>query len=128
MFSTAPPAIPTGKFDPRKEGLERFFGPTEAMIMATLWDAPDQQIPWSVKRMHKTLRSDYEHDIAYTTVMTTMGRLFQKGIIRRKKENGAFYYAPRCTQREFEEIQLRKIIAAVGDDVIGELLGQEVTR
>ena len=128
MYSTTTTMIPISKFDPRKEGLDRFFGSLEAMIMAAVWDNPDQQIPWSVKKMQRTLRLDYEHDVEYTTVMTTLARLYTKGILRRKKEGLAHYYAPRCTQREFEETQLRKIIEAIGEDVLGELLGQEIAH
>src|SRR3954467_1009475 len=128
MYTTTTPTIPIGKFDPRKEGLDRFFGKLEALIMAAVWDNPDPQLPWSVKKMHRVLRTDYEHDVEYTTVMTTMGRLYEKGILRRKKEGLAYYYAPRCTQREFEEIQFRKVIQAIGQDVIVDLLGQEIAH
>jgi len=39
-------------------------------------------------------------DLAYTTVMTTLDRLFKKGLLTRSVEGRAFRYAPRCSREE----------------------------
>ena len=39
-------------------------------------------------------------DLAYTTVMTTLDRLFKKGLLRRSEEGRAFRYAPRLSREE----------------------------
>jgi len=54
-------------------------------------------------------------DLAYTTVMTTLDRLFKKQILTRVAEGRAFRYSPRYTQAELEK-------AAVGE-TIRQLLG-----
>ena len=39
-------------------------------------------------------------DLAYTTVMTTLDRLFKKGLLTRLEEGRAFRYAPRFSREE----------------------------
>ena len=41
-------------------------------------------------------------DIAYTTLMTTLDRLYRKGMLAREKHGRAFLYRPRLTRAEFE--------------------------
>ena len=38
--------------------------------------------------------------IAYTTLMTTLDRLFRKGTLSRSKRGRAFYYTPKATQEQ----------------------------
>jgi predicted transcriptional regulator len=40
--------------------------------------------------------------LAYTTVMTTLDRLFRKGLLRREKRNRAFLYSMALTARDME--------------------------
>jgi BlaI family transcriptional regulator, penicillinase repressor len=51
---------------------------------------------------------------AYTTWMTTLDRLFKKGLLSREKEGRAYIYSPRVTRDEFER--------GVAEDVLDELL------
>jgi predicted transcriptional regulator len=51
---------------------------------------------------------------AYTTWMTTLDRLFKKGLLAREKEGRAYLYTPRVTREEFER--------GVAEDVLGGLL------
>lgn len=50
---------------------------------------------------------------AYTTLMTTLDRLFKKGLLEREKEGRAYFYTPRVTREEFER--------GVAEDVLGGL-------
>ena len=52
---------------------------------------------------------------AYTTLMTTLDRLYKKGLLHRRKEGRAFHYAPRVSREEFER--------GVAKDMIGGILG-----
>jgi predicted transcriptional regulator len=124
-YTVTTATIPVVRFDPRQEGLGRFLGSTEAMIMGSLWDAP-AITAWTVKKMHRELFNSYEHDIAYTSVMTTMTRMWEKGLIRRIKDGLAYTYMVRCSQREFEEIQLREVVESIGPETLAELLGNVV--
>lgn len=93
-------AIPVRKFDPRKDGIERWFGPLETEIMAYLWDRPLDWVP--VKTVHETLDPD---DRSYTTFMTTLGRLYTNGVLEREKRGLAYYYRPVCSLPVFEDAQ-----------------------
>ena len=42
-------------------------------------------------------------ELAYTTVMTTLVRLFRKGMVRRTKEHNKFVYSPTCTELQWQE-------------------------
>jgi predicted transcriptional regulator len=53
---------------------------------------------------------------AYTTWMTTLDRLYKKGLLGREKEGRAYLYSPRLTREEFER--------GVAEDVLGDLLGR----
>src|ERR1043165_123761 len=57
----------------------------------------------------------FEKRIAYTTLMTTLDRLYKKALLNRRKEGRAFIYSPRITREEFEQ--------GVNEDVIDGLLG-----
>ena len=39
--------------------------------------------------------------LAYTTIMTTLDRLFKKGLLQRSAEGKAFRYFPSCSREEF---------------------------
>ena len=45
----------------------------------------------------------FEERVAYTTLMTTLHRLYRKGMLDRRKLGRAFLYAPRVSPLEFEQ-------------------------
>jgi predicted transcriptional regulator len=57
----------------------------------------------------------FEERIAYTTLMTTLDRLYKKRLLDRRKVSRAFLYAPALTREEFEH--------GIREDVIDGLLG-----
>ncbi len=54
--------------------------------------------------------------IAYTTLMTTLDRLYKKQLLDRRKDGRAFLYAPAVSREEFEH--------GIKEDVIDGLLGR----
>ncbi len=54
-----------------------------------------------------------ERPLAYTTVMTTLDRLYKKGLLRRRKENRAFLYCPRITRAEWEQQVAGQLVAGL---------------
>ena len=62
-----------------------------------------------------------ERKLAYTTVMTTLDRLFKKGMLKRHKVERAFLYSARVS-RETWELRRR------GDLVAGLLAGSGAAR
>ncbi len=57
----------------------------------------------------------FEERIAYTTLMTTLDRLYKKRLLDRRKDGRAFLYSPSVSQQELEH--------GIREDVIDGLLG-----
>jgi len=71
------------------------LGPLEERLLEELWG-----------RGHATVRELVDgacHDLAYTTVMTTLDRLFKKNLLSRQAEGRAFRYTPRFTREELHQ-------------------------
>jgi predicted transcriptional regulator len=52
----------------------------------------------------------FQERIAYTTLMTTLHRLYKKGILDRRKVGRAFLYSPRVSRLEFEQGMAKDLI------------------
>ena len=78
------------------------LGPLESQLLKMLWD-----------RRSGTVRELVETgklNVAYTTVMTTLDRLYKKGLLDRMEEGRAFRYFPRQSQSEFNGAAVRRAI------------------
>lgn len=53
----------------------------------------------SVRELH----AEFTPRLAYTTVMTTMDRLYKKGLLKRRKVGKAYIYVPALTEQEYQE-------------------------
>ncbi len=70
------------------------LGPLEERLLEALWERGDATV-------RDLLNTDGPcHHLAYTTVMTTLDRLFKKNLLSREAEGRAFRYAPRFTREE----------------------------
>jgi len=79
-------------------GLRKFLGDLECEIMELVWKKANPTV--TVREIYDILR--HERQIAYTTVMTTMVRLAEKGILKIVDKAGlANCYAPVETREEF---------------------------
>ena len=72
--------------------LESTYGPLEIRVLDALWA---RGIPSCVRDLQPRFPG-----VAYTTLMTTLDRLFRKGALSRDKSGRAFYYQPRASQQE----------------------------
>jgi BlaI family penicillinase repressor len=70
----------------------RQLGPLEQRMLDGLWARGSATV--------RELIEDGYQDLAYTTVMTTLDRLFKKGLLRRSEEGRAFRYAPQFSREE----------------------------
>ena len=70
------------------------LGPLEQRLLGTLWEKGSATVRELVED-HGVCR-----DLAYTTVMTTLDRLFKKNLLTRQSEGRAFRYTPRVTREE----------------------------
>jgi len=72
--------------------LEAVFGPLEIRVLEALWS---QDAPACVRDIQPQFPG-----VAYTTVMTTLDRLFRKGTLKREKLGRAFFYSPKGSQEQ----------------------------
>ena len=86
------------------------LGCLEIKVMEILWERGESNVHDVVQRLGRPL--------AYTTVMTTLDRLFKKGLLGRRKSERAFFYSPRLSRREWEHKR-------AGDLVAGFLAGPQ---
>jgi predicted transcriptional regulator len=86
------------RFSPMKDGLVKVLGPLETEIMQILW----KEGASTVKKVHRKLAQ--QRDIAYTTVMTTMSRLADKGMLQRERDGLAYVYTPVISDAVFGPI------------------------
>lgn len=65
-----------------------------------------------------------EHPVAYTTVMTVMSRLTEKGLLRRERVGKTYYYAPALSPdaiaAKVSQQLLHSLIAEFGDLAIAQ--------
>jgi len=70
------------------------LGPLEQKLMEALWARGTATV--------RELLENAELDLAYTTVMTTLDRLYKKNLLTRVAEGRAFRYAHRFTREELQ--------------------------
>ncbi len=102
-------------FRPEGKGLRKVFGDLEAEIMEVIWAHGRA----TVADVHKVLEG--QREIAYTTIKTVMGRLADKGYLRRMTADGAHVYTPTRSREEF----LREVSDAILAGLFGEF-GQPI--
>ena len=86
------------------------LGPLETSVVEQLW------------RRNRTLTVRQVQlafpDLAYTTLMTTLDRLYRKGVLVRRRRGRAFAYEPRCSREkmlgEMISGQVTALLAASG--------------
>src|ERR1700685_4811769 len=83
------------------------LGPLEQQLLGSLWARGSSTV--------REILDAGEIKLAYTTVMTTLDRLYKKQLLTRVAEGRAFRYSPRYTQEELEK-------DAVGEN-IRQMLG-----
>jgi len=83
------------------------FGPLEMRLLELLWARATAATVREVQRACSGL--------AYTTVMTTLDRLYRKRLLLRERAGRAFVYAPRCTRDEL----LSEMMSGHVSDLLG---------
>ena len=99
-----------------RELFDDTLGALERDVMAFAWSRPEITVRDACARLGST--------VAYTTVMTTMDRLFKKGLLLRRKAGRAFVYRAAATQQELENAVLSSLVDAVSErdrTLLGEL-------
>ena len=94
-------------FKSSREFLENSLGSLERDVMSVAWQRAEISVREACERLGSA--------VAYTTVMTTMDRLFKKGLLDRRKVGRAFIYRARATRQELENAILSSLVDAVSE-------------
>ena len=98
--------------------LRGFRRPREVASLA-LGKLERQVLDETWRRREVSVRDIYvafEERIAYTTLMTTLDRLYKKQLLARRKDGRAFLYAPAVSREEFDH--------GIREDVIDGLFNE----
>ena len=96
-------------FKSSHEVLQNSLGALERDVMTIVWQLGDASV--------RDVCDRFGPDVAYTTVMTTMDRLFKKGLLGRRKVSRAFVYRATASRREME--------GAVASELVHSLLRRD---
>jgi predicted transcriptional regulator len=89
------------------------LGPLERAVLEALWQ---RAAVTSVRDLHEV----FGEKLAYTTLMTTLDRLYKKGLLKRSKAGRAFLYEPCVSATEYQ----RSLTARVLNQLITQLSGR----
>ena len=92
----------------KHERTKRPAGALEAEVLAALWAADRPLTPADVNE-------EVGGDLAYTTVMTALTRLHEKGAVTRRKAGRAFAYTPLLDEPGIAAARMRELLES-GDD------------
>ena len=99
-------------FKSSQEILENSLGALEREVMTIVWKTGEVNVRGASEQLASP--------VAYTTVMTTMDRLFKKGLLARRKDGRAFLYRATVTEQELE--------GAVASELVTSLLQRDGTE
>lgn len=89
------------------------MGPLEVEVMEVVWKIGACNVRDVVERLDRKL--------AYTTIMTTLDRLYKKGLLDRNMNDRAFVYSARVSREEWS-------VRRAGEVMAGFLTGPQESR
>ena len=92
------------------------LGDLETDIMSVVWEKGRVTVQ-DVKDALEPRRS-----LAYTTVMTVLSRLAEKGILERRKDGRAYIYTPSSSQDKMAGSLLRSLVQRLYDGATGKAI------
>jgi predicted transcriptional regulator len=96
---------------------EKLLGPLEAEVMQVIWAREE---PVSVRAVLDQLNRRRDQKLAYTTVMTVMSRLEEKGILSRSRHGRGYVYV--ATVTDPAGIAVRGVMRDFGDAAVAHFV------
>jgi predicted transcriptional regulator len=88
-------------------------GELEGLVMDVLWDADGPLVANDVRDRLEPTRS-----LAYTTVLTILVRLHEKGLVERERSGRAYAYRPRLSREERAAARMGELLGTARDDSV----------
>jgi predicted transcriptional regulator len=89
------------------------LGALEGEVMQVCWRV---KAPVTVREVLDTLNADRDRPLAYTTVMTVMSRLAEKGVLARTAQGRGYAYT--ATVADEAAVAVREVLRAHGDAAV----------
>lgn len=94
------------------------LGPLEQEVMEYVW----VRKAVSCREVYEHINEAEEKDVAYTTIMTIMDRLYNKGLLSRKKEGKSYIYNYKISKQQtlkvFAENMINSLVNRFGEEAI----------
>ena len=98
---------------------ESDLGTAELEVLKALWERRRATVRQVLNQLHEQGRR-----VAYTTVLTVLTRLEQKGVVKSDKSGMAYVYRPMLTRATVTKSRLRSLIEQLYDGAAGPLVLQ----
>ncbi len=92
--------------------VEKLLGELEARVMGVLWEGGAT----TVRDVLAAVNQKRQRPVAYTTVMTVMSRLADKGLLRRRLVGKTHHYEPAQSREQFLRESSREVVSALVAD------------
>ena len=89
-------------------------GELEAQVMDVLWNA---DTPMTPREVHAQVTTP-KRRLAYTTVMTILVRLWNKGMLDREASGRGFAYSPVASRDAWSAQRMRELLESSGDPLL----------
>jgi len=95
----------------------------ELAVLRVLWEHGPQTVREVMNRLH-----DRDRKVAYTTVLTFLGRLEQKGAVASDKRDTAYVYRAKASRDQVTRSRVRELLDQLYDGAAGPMVLQLVER
>ena len=106
-------------FRPEKKGMRKILGDLEADVMEVVWACAPAV---TVRDVHRRLEP--KRGVAYTTVMTVMSRLADKGVLEKTKDGTILIFRPSCSRQEFTRSTVGRVVRELLEDFSAPTISQ----
>ncbi len=93
------------------------LGEAELAVMRVLWEDGPMTVRDVMNRLHERGRN-----VAYTTVLTFLTRLEQKGVVASDKRDTAYVYKPRISRQSVTTSRIRALVDQLYDGAAAPVL------
>lgn len=101
------------------EDVSPVLGSLEAEVMGVMWSRHE---PLSVRSVLHELNEGRQQQLAYTTVMTVMARLADKGILHRERNGRGYVYEPALPDEA--AIAVRSVVRDFGEAAVAQFVDE----
>lgn len=96
-------------------GVEKLLGELELTVMRVVWERGRVTVRDVLEALEPT------RPLAYTTVMTVMSRLAEKGLLHTEKQGKTYFYRATFTEQELEVQAVGRMVQSLIADFGGEV-------